>query len=53
MSERANSYLSVCILKEFKSSIQGYPNPEYSIFKTEKEAESYIARFKRGMNKAD
>ncbi len=31
--------------KEFKESINGYENPEYKIFKSEKDAEMYIARF--------
>ena len=31
--------------KEFKESIDGVDEPEYKIFKTEKDAESYMARY--------
>lgn len=31
--------------KEFKESIKGFDEPEYRVFKTEKDAESYIARY--------
>ena len=33
--------------KEFKESIAGFENPEYRVFKSEKDAESYIARYMR------
>ena len=33
--------------KEFKESIGDFDNPEYRIFKTEKDAEDYIARYLR------
>lgn len=33
--------------KEFKESIEGYDKPEYGIFKTEKEAEMYLAKYMR------
>ncbi|MBR1598034.1 MAG: RNase H1/viroplasmin domain-containing protein [Lachnospiraceae bacterium] len=33
--------------KEFKESIEGYQEPEYRIFKSEKDAEDYMARFYR------
>ena len=33
--------------KEFKESIEGYDNPEYDIFKTEKDAEMYLAKYMR------
>ena len=31
--------------KEFKESIEGVDEPQYKIFKTEKDAESYMARY--------
>ncbi|MBR1598414.1 MAG: RNase H1/viroplasmin domain-containing protein [Lachnospiraceae bacterium] len=33
--------------KEFKESIKDCSEPEYAVFKSEKEAESYIARYRR------
>lgn len=36
--------------KEFKESIEGYDKPEYGIFKTEKDAEMYLAKYMRLRN---
>ena len=36
--------------KEFKESIKNCSEPEFDIFKSEKEAESYIARYMRRKN---
>lgn len=36
--------------KEFKESIEGYDDPEYKIFKSEKDAEMYIARYLMAQN---
>lgn len=40
--------------KEFKESIKDFDEPEYRVFKTEKDAESYIARYMMsGRRKSD
>lgn len=36
--------------KDFKESIKNCSEPEFDIFKSEKEAESYIARYMRRKN---
>lgn len=36
--------------KEFKESIEGCDAPEYKVFKSEKDAEMYIARYLRAQS---